>query len=254
MQILYKPRMGLRVTFLGSGDAFGSGGRMNACILVEAEETRFLLDFGASSLIAMRRHGVDPNEIDAILISHLHGDHFGGIPFLVLDSQFVTKRTDPLTVAGPPGTRNRIEQAMEVFYPGSSHRDHGFDLDTVEMEPGEARRLGSIAVTPYLVSHPSGAPPLALRIEVDGRVIAYTGDTEWTASLVEAGRGADLLIAEAYFYDREVAHHLDYRTLASHLDEIAPKRLVITHMSDEMLARADSLECDFAQDGLTIEF
>jgi ribonuclease BN (tRNA processing enzyme) len=245
--------MGVRVTFLGSGDAFGSGGRMNACILVEADEARFLLDFGASSLIAMRRHGVDPNDIDAILISHLHGDHFGGIPFLVLDSQFVTKRTDPLTIAGPPGTKERIERAMEVFYPGSSHRDHGFELDTVEMEPGASCRLGSIQVTPYLVSHPSGAPPFALRIEIDGKVIAYTGDTEWTDSLVEAGRGADLLIAEAYFYDRVVAHHLDYRTLAAHLDEIGPKRLVITHMSDEMLARADSLGCDFAEDGKSIE-
>lgn len=245
--------MGVRVTFLGSGDAFGSGGRMNACILVEADEARFLLDFGASSLIAMRRHGVDPNDIDAILISHLHGDHFGGIPFLVLDSQFVTKRTDPLTIAGPPGTKERIERTMEVFYPGSSYSDHGFELDTVEMEPGASRRLGSIQVTPYLVSHPSGAPPFALRIEIDGKVIAYTGDTEWTGSLVEAGRGADLLIAEAYLYDREVAHHLDYRTLAAHLDAIGPKRLVITHMSDEMLARADSLGCDFAEDGKSIE-
>lgn len=245
--------MGVRVTFLGSGDAFGSGGRMNACILVEADEARFLLDFGASSLIAMRRHGVDPNDIDAILISHLHGDHFGGIPFLVLDSQFVTKRTDPLTIAGPPGTKERIERAMEVFYPGSSYSDHGFELDTVEMEPGASCRLGWIQVTPYLVSHPSGAPPFALRIEIDGKVIAYTGDTEWTDSLVEAGRGADLLIAEAYFYDREVAHHLDYRTLAAHLDAIGPKRLVITHMSDEMLARADSLGCDFAEDGKSIE-
>jgi ribonuclease BN (tRNA processing enzyme) len=245
--------MGVRVTFLGSGDAFGSGGRMNACILVEADEARFLLDFGASSLIAMRRHGVDPNDIDAILISHLHGDHFGGIPFLVLDSQFVTKRTDPLTIAGPPGTKERIERAMEVFYPGSSYSDHAFELDTVEMEPGASCLLGSIQVTPYLVSHPSGAPPFALRIEIDGKVIAYTGDTEWTDSLVEAGRGADLLIAEAYFYDREVAHHLDYRTLAAHLDAIGPKRLVITHMSDEMLARADSLGCDFAEDGKSIE-
>jgi ribonuclease BN (tRNA processing enzyme) len=245
--------MSVRLTFLGSGDAFGSGGRMNACFLVEADETRFLIDCGASSLIAMRQHGVDPNGIDSILLSHLHGDHFGGIPFLVLDSQFVTKRAHPLTIAGPPGTEERLKQAMEVLFPGSSHGDHGFELDTVEMEPGQPHRLGTIAVTPYLVSHPSGAPPFALRIEVADRVIAYTGDTEWCDSLIDAGRGADLLIAEAYFYDREVAHHLDYRTLAAHLEEIAPKRLVITHMSDEMLARHGSLECDFAEDGLSIQ-
>jgi ribonuclease BN (tRNA processing enzyme) len=245
--------MSVRLTFLGSGDAFGSGGRMNACFLVEADSSRFLIDCGASSLIAMRRHEVDPNDIDSILVSHLHGDHFGGIPFLVLDSQFVSDRTDPLTVAGPPGTAERVRQAMEVLFPGSSEVDHGFELDFVEMQPGSEHDVGTVRVTPHLVSHPSGAPPFALRIEVAGKVIAYTGDTEWTESLLDAGRDADLLIAEAYFYDEQVGHHLDYRTLAGRSDEIGAKRLVITHMSDEMLARRDSLDCEFAEDGKTIE-
>jgi ribonuclease BN (tRNA processing enzyme) len=245
--------MSVRMTFLGSGDAFGSGGRLNACFLVETGSTRFLIDCGASSLIAMRRHGVDPNEIDCILVSHLHGDHFGGIPFLVLESQFVSKRTNPLTVAGPPGTAERVRQAMEVLFPGSSDGDHGFELEIVEMRPGSGRDIGEIRVTPYLVSHPSGAPPFALRVECDGRVIAYTGDTEWTDSLLDAGRDADLLIAEAYFYDKTVGYHLDYRTLAGRIDEIGAKRLVITHMSAEMLARLDSLDCEFAEDGKSIE-
>ena len=240
------------MTFLGSGDAFGSGGRMNACFLVEADSTRFLIDCGASTLIAMRRHDIDPNDIDSILVSHLHGDHFGGIPFLVLDSQFVSDRTDPLTIAGPPGTAERVEQAMEVFFPGSSG-DHSFELEIVEMQPVRSHDIGAVRVTPYLVSHPSGAPPFALRVEVGGKVIAYTGDTEWTDSLVEAGRGADVLIAEAYFYDKPVGHHLDYGTLTARIDDIAPKRLVITHMSAEMLARLDSLDCEFAEDGKTIE-
>lgn len=241
------------MTFLGSGDAFGSGGRLNPCFLVEADSTRFLIDCGASSLIAMRRHGIDPNEIDFILVSHLHGDHFGGIPFLVLDSQFVSKRTSPLTVAGPPGTAERVRQAMEVFFPGSSDGDHGFELEIVEMQPESAHDVGGVRVTPYLVSHPSGAPPLALRIECDGRVIAYTGDTEWTDSLLEAGRDADVLIAEAYFYDRPVGHHLDYKTLASRIGEIGAKRLLITHMSADMLTRLGSLDCEFADDGKSIE-
>jgi ribonuclease BN (tRNA processing enzyme) len=245
--------MSVRLTFLGSGDAFGSGGRMNACFLVEADSSRFLIDCGASALIALRRHGVDPNDIDSILVSHLHGDHFGGIPFLVLDSEFVSKRTAPLTIAGPPGAPERIEQAMEVLFPNSSQGDHGFALEIVEMQPERSHDVGQVQVTPQLVSHPSGAPPFALRIEVAGKVIAYTGDTEWTDSLVDAGRDADLLIAEAYHFDRPVAHHLDYRTLAAHLDEINPKRLVITHMSAEMLARHDSLDCEFAEDGKTIE-
>ena len=79
----------MRLQFLGSGDAFGSGGRFNMCILVESEATRFLVDCGASSLIAMKRLGVSPNSIDTILITHLHADHFGGLPFFILNEQFL---------------------------------------------------------------------------------------------------------------------------------------------------------------------
>ena len=81
----------VRVQFLGSGDAFGSGGRFQACIHVHAPYTNLLLDCGASSVIAMKRFGVAPNDIDAILISHVHGDHFGGIPFFILDAQFLSR-------------------------------------------------------------------------------------------------------------------------------------------------------------------
>jgi predicted metal-dependent RNase len=91
----------MRLQFLGSGDAFGSGGRFNTCILVENEAGAFFIDCGASSLIAMRKYGIDPNCIDTVFISHLHGDHFGGLPFLILDAQFYSRRTTPLTLVGP---------------------------------------------------------------------------------------------------------------------------------------------------------
>jgi ribonuclease BN (tRNA processing enzyme) len=110
----------MRIQFLGSGDAFGSGGRFNTCILVEAAAGVFLIDCGASSLIAMRRFRVVPNRIGTIFISHLHGDHFGGLPFFILDAQLVSRRVEPLTIAGPPGLRQRLAEAMEAFFPGSS--------------------------------------------------------------------------------------------------------------------------------------
>jgi ribonuclease BN (tRNA processing enzyme) len=77
------PAMGtIQVRFLGSGDAFGSGGRLQTCICIKTANSTFLVDCGASALIAMHRYGVVPNDIDMILLTHLHGDHFGGIPFL----------------------------------------------------------------------------------------------------------------------------------------------------------------------------
>ena len=243
----------IEIRFLGSGDAFGSGGRFQTCFLVTATNAQFLIDCGASSLIAMRRFGVDPNSIGMILLSHLHGDHFGGLPFVLLDAQFVSRRARPLVIAGPPGTRKRIVEGREVFFPGSSAAELRFPLDVVEMEPDRPRRFGEITVTPYPVQHPCGDPPLALRVECGGKTVTYTGDTEWTDALIPAARGADLLIAEAYTFDRRVKFHLDLQTLLAHRKDLQAKRLILTHMGPDMLARLGTLPCEYAEDGKIVE-
>ena len=243
----------IQVQFLGSGDAFGSGGRLQTCILVEATTSTFLVDCGTTALIAMRRFGVNPNDIDQILLTHLHGDHFGGIPFFVLDAQLISKRSRPLVIAGPSGTERRIAAAMEVFFPGSSQVYQRFPLDIREFAPEQPSTFGEVAVTPYRVQHPSGDPSLALRIACAGKVLTYTGDTAWTETLIPASRGADLLIAEAYFFAKRVSFHLDLQTVLAHLDELQPKRLVVTHMSEDMLSRLEELPCDYAEDGTCIE-
>jgi ribonuclease BN (tRNA processing enzyme) len=245
--------MGLRITFLGSGDAFGSGGRLQTCIHVAGPARRFLIDCGASSLIAMKRVGIAPNEVDLVLLSHLHGDHFGGIPFLVLEGQLVSGRVNPLAIAGPPGTRRRIDELMEAMFPGSSRVERRFALEVLELAPERTAEIGGVSVTGYPVRHPSGSPALALRVQHEARVVAYSGDTEWIPSLVSAGRDADLLVAEAYSFEREIPFHLSFRALMEHIGELRPKRLVVTHMSEEMLARVGELDCEPAEDGKVIE-
>ena len=237
------------VRFLGSGDAFGSGGRLQACLYVQSDEARFLIDCGASSLIAMKRFGVDPGLIDIILISHLHGDHFGGLPFLILDAQLITRRTRPLLVAGPPGLAARTREAMEVLFPGSSRTEQKFAIDFVELPDRTQTAIGPLTVTPYEVVHASGAPPYALRVSCGGKVIAYSGDTEWTDALTEAARAADLFVCEAYFFDKRVKFHLDYRTLMDQWERLGCRRLILTHLSDDMLRRLDSLDAEWAEDG-----
>jgi ribonuclease BN (tRNA processing enzyme) len=239
--------------FLGTGDAFGSGGRLQTCVLLRAEDRSALIDCGATGLIAMRRLGVDPNTIDLVLLSHLHGDHMAGLPFLILDAQFISKRTTPLTIAGPAGTQSRLAHMMEVMFPGSSTVERRFPLDVVEMEPGRRQPFEGFAATPYLVNHPSGAPAHALRIECSGKVIAYSGDTDWTDTLIATARDADLFIVEAYTYARPVRYHLDYQTLLTRLPELRLKRWIITHMGAEMLGKVATLGCEYAEDGQQIE-
>ena len=238
----------MKVRFLGSGDAFGSGGRFQTCIHVESGASQLLLDCGASSLIAMRRFGVDPQAIDTVILSHLHGDHFGGVPFLILDGQF-KRRTRPLLVAGPPGVEKRVREAMEVFFPGSTRIERKFETRFVELADRVAVEVGPVHVTGYEVSHASGAPPFALRITGEGKIVTYSGDTEWTESLVDAARGADLFIAEALSYDKRIRYHLDLATLLEHRARLDCRRLILTHMGEDVLARLDGLAVEAAEDG-----
>ena len=229
----------MRVRFVGSGDAFGSGGRYNTCFHVTGEHINFMIDCGASSLPALKRNGIDREAIDLVLFTHFHGDHFGGLPFLMLDAQF-TRRTRPLTVAGPQGIDKRLEQVMEALFEGSSKRERRFDLRIATLTPEAVASFGAVNVTPFPVVHgESGGPFLGYRIEAEGCVIAYTGDTEWTEALIPLGRNADLFIAETYTYDKAIRNHLSLKTLQEHLAEIRPKRLILTHMSDDMLGRLE---------------
>jgi ribonuclease BN (tRNA processing enzyme) len=241
----------VRVRFLGSGDAFGSGGRLQTCILLESGGFHCLVDCGASSLIALKRAAVDPNDIETILVTHLHGDHFGGIPFLILDGQF-SRRSRRLLMVGPPGLADRVTQAMEVFFPGSSRARRKFETEFLELIDGTPAAVGPSRVTPYEVIHACGAPPYALRVELDGRTVVYSGDTEWTDRLIPAVAGADLFISEAYFYDKSVRFHLDYATLAQHRSRLDCKRLIVTHMGPEMLAHLPELSVEAAHDGLEV--
>jgi ribonuclease BN (tRNA processing enzyme) len=242
----------VQLRFLGSGDAFGSGGRMHTCFHITSTNGQFLIDCGCSALIAMRRFGVDPNAIDAILVSHLHGDHFGGIPFLILDGQLVSKRTRPLAIAGPAGVKRAISDAMEVMFPGSSRIQQRFPIEVVELVPERPHVLEAAVAVAYEVEHPAGEMRLAFRVQCDGKVIAYSGDTGWAPSLVSAARGSDLFIVEAYFFDKKVRDHLDFETLRAHLGDVSPRRWIVTHMSSDMLTRVAGLGCEYAEDGKVV--
>jgi ribonuclease BN (tRNA processing enzyme) len=243
----------MRVRFVGSGDAFGSGGRWQTCIHLSGEGQVLLVDCGATSLVALKAQGLDPGAVDAVAVTHLHGDHFGGLPFLILDGQF-SRRSAPLHVAGPPGIRARLAEAMEALFPGSSQARRRFPVRVTELGPdGTPAALGAAAVRGWEVEHACGAPPLALRVDLGGASFAYSGDTHWTAVLAEPARGADLFAVEAYTFDRPVRYHLDYQTLRAHLSEIHARRMLLTHMSGAMLGRLADCDMPAAYDGMIID-
>lgn len=245
----------MQLTFVGSGDAFGTEGRFNTCFHVAADPLNFLIDCGASSLVALKQRRIDRNAIQLILISHLHGDHFGGLPFFLLDAQLVASRTTPLTIAGPPGLKARLEMAMEALFTGSSKIPWKFELEIIELPLATPSELLGLNILTREVVHPSGAPSTALRIEAEGKTIAYSGDTEWTEALLPIANGADLFICECYMFERVVKFHMSYSIILEHLEDLGAKRVVLTHMGEDMMANRDKVDLSrvtLAEDGLEL--
>lgn len=246
----------MQLTVIGCGDAFGAGSRLQTSFCVRSGPSTFLIDCGATSLIGMRRLGINPNDIDTVFVTHLHGDHFGGLPWLLIDAKYVSNRSRPLVVTGPRGIEDRFSTVAEALYPNSTRAERGFELIFVEYQERTPIEVAGVTVTPFEVHHPSGAPPYALRFVVDGRVLSFTGDTGWVDVLSEVARDADLFISECFQYDVTLPIHLDYKTIDANYERLGAARVLLTHMGQEMLAKSVKVDRErymIAEDGMTIE-
>lgn len=246
--------MSATVRLLGSGDAFGSGGRLQPCVLFEAGGARVLIDCGTSVLPAIRRAGISPASIDAAVVTHLHGDHFGGLPFLLLDAVYGDRRATPLTLGGPAGLGGRTLAVLDLLYPGVREKLPGrMDARFVELVAGRAVDVGPASVLAFPARHGGGAQSFSLRVSLGDRVVACSGDTEWTEALLDVARGADLFLCECSAFEAPVAGHLTHRQLAERRNDLDARRVVLTHLGADVLSRLDQVEFEVASDGLLLE-
>ena len=246
----------MRLTIIGCGDAFGAGGRLHTSFHVRSRRSTFLIDCGATSLVGMRRLGIEPNEIDTVFVTHLHGDHFGGLPWLLIDAQYVSMRTRPLVVTGPHGIEARFITAAEALYPGITTAERGFDLVFHEYQEQTPLEAGGVIVTPFEVKHPSGSTPYALRFTIDGKVVAFTGDTGWVDTLCQVAHRADLFISECFQYNVTIPIHLDYATIDANFARLGAKRVLLTHMGEAMLSATGHVDRSrylLAEDGMILD-
>lgn len=247
----------MRLTVIGCSDAFGSGGRLQTSYHVTTARGSFLIDCGVTALLGLGRVGIDPNSIPAIFVTHLHGDHFGGLVWWLIHANHVSARTEPLTIFGPAGIAQRFASAAEALYPGSTDTPRRFDLTFREYQGSSIPvEWAGMRVTPWEVSHPSGAPPYALRFDCAEGSIAFSGDTEWVENLIPCASGAGLFIAECFAFEKAARYHTNWRTIERNLDRLGARRVMLTHFGPEMLANLDAIRDPrvlLAEDGMAVD-
>lgn len=242
----------VRVTFLGAGDAFSAGGLHYSGYFVQGSETSFLLDCGPSTLSCLKREGLHTDSIDAVLVSHLHGDHFAGLPFLFLEYTSIARRRRPLAIAGPRGTEERVNSLFSAMYRHAAAEPLPFELEFFQLIPREQQKIGSLTIDPFPVPHQENELSLGFRVEIDGRSIVYSGDTGWTEELSRQSQDSDLFICECSSFDTRMQYHLDYTRLKENRDRFGSKRMILTHLGEEVLTHRDEIDMELASDGLVV--
>lgn len=242
----------MRVTVLGSGDAFCNGGRRQSGYLVETDNSNFLLDCGVTTLMALKALRIPADTIDFVAISHLHGDHFGGLPFLFLEFLYERPRTRPLLVVGPPGTKDRVLALHRAMYRELSERPMCFSLDFYELQPEQSQVVCGVEVLPFRVPHQERDISLGYRVSTDQKSIVYSGDCGWNENLVRYSQGADLFICECCYFHTQTNFHVNYPTLAVESSRLGCKRLLLSHLGREVLERINEVALECAHDGLVV--
>jgi ribonuclease BN (tRNA processing enzyme) len=243
----------MRVTVLGAGDAFCNGGRRQSGYLIEAGETNFLLDCGTTTLLALKALGLSSDRIDFVAISHLHGDHFGGLPFLFLEYLYERPRTRPFLIVGPPGTKDRVWALYRAMYQELSERPLCFPLEFCELSPGQMQTLQGVDVFPFRVPHQERDISLGYRVSAGGKSLLYSGDCGWNEDLVQYSQGTDLFICECCYFHSQTTFHISYPRIAEESCRLGCKQLLLSHLGREVLERLDEVTLACAHDGLVVE-
>lgn len=256
----------MRLTVIGSGDASNAGGRLHSCYwLDQAGEAPLIVDFGGTALMGLRARGRSPLELGGVMFTHLHGDHVGGFPYLYVDAAYTTPRRALLEVVGPAGVEARLRAGLDLAYGALAAKPVGFSTRFRELLPGQTLELCGARVSGFPADHQDPPErPLCLRVEGrDGRVVAFSGDTRICPGLLDAARGADLLLAECTGLAPPCGAHSTWAEWRELLPRVEVRRVLLTHLGEDVRRAVPELRreaaalpgppLDFAEDGLVVE-
>jgi ribonuclease BN (tRNA processing enzyme) len=242
----------VKLTVIGSGDAFCSGGALHSCNLLEHGGGTLMLECGPGVLAGMKRIAIPTDAVDALLVSHLHGDHFGGIPFLFLEYLFENRRQRPLTIVGPPTIVECSFELYAVLYRELRNLELPFEIRVVELHPGSRTTVAGFEVEAFRVTHNAEPFSLGFRIVSPDATMLFSGDSAWNEVFVEKSQGVDLFLCECCTMEPTVPVHTSYAELLANRERLGCKRLLLTHLGADV-RRADEFRFERVEDGMIFE-
>jgi ribonuclease BN (tRNA processing enzyme) len=238
------------VVFIGTSDAFGSGGRRQTAILLRGLSGGVLLDCGMTTGTGMCELGIERDEIDTILVSHFHADHFGGIPPLLLGALYEDDRKHPIRIAGPPGIQEWVYNLAAAMGYAIEDREWPFEINFEVLNAGVEKEIGPVRARSFETHHQPHTHPHGMIVETGKHRIAYSGDTGWFDELPGLVAGADLFISECTNHVQSFEYHLSHEILVERKSQFDCGRMILTHLGSEMSKRRGMCEFETADDGL----
>jgi len=222
----------MRTTFIGVGEAFDDN-QLNTSLLVETAESSLLLDCGFTAPMGFWKAAAHPLDLQAIYISHFHGDHFFGLPALLIRMR-QEGRTAPLTILGQPGVEAVVGQTIELAYPGSLAKA-SFDVSFIECVAGQNILFEDMRLGFALSDHPR--PCLAIRVDSGDSALFYSGDGGATDDTAALAAGVDLIVHESFTLDADTPGHGTVDASIDFARRAGARQLALVHIERDVRTR-----------------
>jgi len=221
----------LELTFLGSGNAFTPSGRYWSSFLANG---RYLFDAPPTLLPHLKRLGRSPDDLSVVFVTHFHGDHFMGLPFLFLDYLYLSPRQRDLYVAGPPGIEAFIEGFIDQCFPNLAQAKTVYQRVYIEADPKQEQIVADLAFRAVPVKHAQGRLRcFGYKLALGGKTLAYTGDTEYCDAVYQLAEGADVLVLDCTYAVRG-PEHMGFQDVLEIRKTVSPQTtLILTHLEQE---------------------
>ena len=241
----------MNVQVIGSGDAFGTYGKLQTSFLLRTSSSNIMIDCGATTLLGCKQLNIDVLDIDEIVISHFHGDHFGGLPWLIMEMHKLN-REQPLHIYTPLGGFGKVEALMDSLYVDSSRLLHDLAITWHEFGLNKMEINRKVFLETYPVVHSPKALPFGIKITDTQleKTIGYSGDSSWCDGLVQSAHQSDLFICECNYFDTKIEGHLSYLELMEKKTQLKSSTVMLTHLGAEMWENQALVELPILSDGM----